>query len=118
MKIQASVDGLASLRSGLAGIADETALAKALAATAEEVRSGALANLQDGKPPESRQGALAASLSITTAANGLSVTVGTALPQGWHLEFGSLSRPATPWLEPALQAAHPGILARIRPLFA
>jgi hypothetical protein len=114
MKIHSRVDGLESLRGGLARIADRAALADALAAAAEEVRSGARANLQDGKPPENRQGDLADSLSVAIAEDGLSVTVGTTLPQGWRLEFGSLARPATPWLEPALETARPGILARIR----
>lgn len=114
MKILRRVDGLESLRGGLARIADRAALAGALMAAAEEVRSGARANLQDGKPPENRQGELADSLVIATAGDGLSVTIGTTAQQGWHLEFGSLARPATPWLEPALEAARPGILARIR----
>jgi hypothetical protein len=113
MKMRGRVDGLASLRGVLARIADRAALADALAAAAEEVRSGARANLQDGKPPESRQGGLADSLRINAAADGLSVTVGTTLAQGWHVEFGSLARPARPWLEPALEAARPGIVARV-----
>jgi Bacteriophage HK97-gp10, putative tail-component len=113
MKFYASVEGLASLQAGFAGIADETALADALAASAEEIRGAARANLQNGKPPESRRGDLADSLAIVPAADGMSVSVGTALPQGWYLEFGTRARPATPWLEPALDDARPGILARI-----
>jgi hypothetical protein len=112
MKFRGSVDGLESLRDGLGRIADRAALADALASAAEDIRTAARANLQDGQPPESRRGDLAASLVI--ASDGASVTVGTAAAQGWHAEFGSLARPATPWLEPALEAARPGILARLR----
>ena len=113
MKMRGRVDGLESLRGGLARIADRAELADVLSEVAEEVRAGARANLQDGQPPESRQGDLAGSLVIATAGDGLSVTIGTTAQQGWHLEFGSLARPATPWLEPAFEAARPGILARV-----
>jgi hypothetical protein len=114
MKFRGSVDGLESLRGGLGGIADSAALADALASAAEDIRTAARANLQDGQPPESRRGNLAASLVIAPASDGASLTVGTTAPQGWHLEFGSLAQPAAPWLETALEAARPGILARLR----
>ena len=114
MKFRGSVDGLESLRGGLGRIVDRAALAEALASAAEDIRTAARANLQDGQPPESRRGDPAASLVIAPASDGTGVTVGTAAAQGWHAEFGSLARPATPWLEPALEAARPGILARFR----
>jgi hypothetical protein len=114
MKIRGRVEGLASLRGGLARIAERAALADALAAGAEDIRMAARANLQDGQPPDNRRGDLADSLVIAPAADGLSITVSTTVAQGWHQEFGTLARPATPWLEPALEAARPGILARLR----
>jgi hypothetical protein len=114
MKIRGSVEGLASLRGGLARIAERAPLADALAVAAEEIRSAARANLQDGQPPENRRGELEDSLSVAVAADGLNVIIGTTLAQGWHVEFGSLARPATPWLEPALEAARPKILASLR----
>ena len=114
MTIRGKVEGVESLRGGLARIVDREALADALTAAAEEVRVAAQANLQDGHTPENRRGDLAASLVTIPAANGLSATVGTTATQGWHLEFGTVARPATPWLEPALQAARPGILASLR----
>jgi hypothetical protein len=114
MKIRGSVEGLDSLRGGLARIADTAVLADAVAVAAKEVRAAARANLQDGHTPENRRGDLADSLVIAPADDGMSVTVGTTAAQGWHLEFGSLARPATPWLEPALEAARPGMLARLR----
>jgi hypothetical protein len=114
MKIRGSVEGLASLRGGLARIAERAPLADALVAAGEEIRSAARANLRDGQPPENRGGELADSLNVAAADDGLSVTIGTTFAQGWHVEFGSLARPATPWLEPALEAARPRILARLR----
>jgi hypothetical protein len=114
MKIRSSVEGLDSLRGGLARIADKAALADAVAVTAEEVRAAARANLQDSGPPGNGRGQLADSLVIAPAADGLSVTVGTTAAQGWNLEFGTVARPATPWLGPALEAARPGILTRLR----
>jgi hypothetical protein len=110
MKISANVDGLASLSAGLSGIADDAGLAEVLSASAEAVRAAAQANLSG----DAGRGDLAASISVVPAPDGLSVTVGTSLPQGWHREFGSLARPAAPWLEPALQAEAPGILASLR----
>lgn len=109
MKIRASVDGLAGLRAGLAGIADDATLGEALSASADEVRAAAEANLGDAG-----HGALAASITVARVPDGLGVTIGTTQAQGWHREFGSFSRPAEPWLEPALEAARPGILARLR----
>ena len=114
MKMRGSVEGLASLRGGLARIADRVVLIDALVAAGETVRAAVLVNLQDGPPPENRRGELAASVAVVPAADGLSVTVSTTAAQGWHREFGTLARPATPWLEPALEAARPGILAALR----
>lgn len=114
MKIRGSVEGLASLRGGLARIADRAALADALAAGAEDIRMAARANLQDGQPPEAGRGDLADSLVLAASADGMSVSVGTTAAQGWHREFGTLARPAMPWLEPALETARPGILTRLR----
>jgi hypothetical protein len=114
MKIRGSVEGLASLRGGLARIAERAPLADALVVAGEEIRAAARANLQDGRPPENRGGELADSLRVTAADDGLSITIGTMLAQGWHAEFGSLARPATPWLEPALETARPKILASLR----
>ena len=113
MKMRGSVEGLASLRGGLARIAEKAVLTDALVAAGEAVRGAAVINLQDAQPPEKRRGDLADSLVVIPATDGLSVTVGTTLAQGWHVEFGSLNRPATPWLEPALDAARPGILAAL-----
>lgn len=43
-------------------------------------------------------------------------TVGTAYPAGRAAEFGTLKRPATPWLWPILRARLPAIKYRLRKL--
>ena len=118
MKIRGGLDGLESLHKGLARITDPVPLAGAVAEAAEAVRGAAQANLRDELASGERPGGLADSVSIDHAADGLSITVGTTAAQGWHREFGSISRPATPWLAPALEAARPAILARIRLILA
>jgi len=110
MKFTGRVDGLESLGARLAGIVDGAALADALSACAEEIRAAAQANPDH----DAGHGELVASLEVAHAPNGLSITVGTSQAQGWHREFGTLTSPAAPWLEPAFEAARPGILARLR----
>jgi hypothetical protein len=114
MKFASRLEGLDVFRSALARIADEDELSRHLEASAREVEEAARANLDDGRPPESRSGALAASLAVSLASDGKSASVGTPLDYGWHLEFGALARPAEPWLSPALDGKRPGILARLR----
>ena len=114
MKIRGGLDGLESLHKGLARITDPVPLAGAVAEAAEAVRGAAQANLRDGSASGERPGGVGDAVTINHAPDGLSVTVGTTATQGWHREFGSISRPAAPWLAPALDAARPGIIARIR----
>jgi hypothetical protein len=114
MKMTGRLHGLEGLRRTLLRIADEASLRDAIRDSAEDVREAARANLRDGQPPDGRSGALAGSLSVEMTDSGQSAYIGTGLDYGWHLEFGSLTRPPTPWLEPALDAARPGILARLR----
>jgi hypothetical protein len=108
------LDGLDHLRRALTRIAETSELTAHLRAGAEDIRTAARASLGDGLPPDSRTGALAASLSLDLAQNGMTATVGTDLDYGWHLEFGSRGGAATPWLEPAFAEARPGILARLK----
>jgi hypothetical protein len=115
MKLNARVEGLSGLGKGLSAIASSPALTAALQAAGGEIRSAARRQLSDGLPPQdARRDDLAASLAVSLAPDGRGVTVGTALPHGWHLEFGSLRRSPAPWLAPALEAAKPAILARLR----
>jgi hypothetical protein len=112
VKLTSRVDGLAALNARLSAIADDAAFAPDLRDTAEDIRARALAGLADGVPPDSRSGALAQSLTAERAEDG-SYTVGTPLDYGWHLEFGSLTRPPRPWLAPAAEDARPGFIARV-----
>jgi hypothetical protein len=84
-----------------------------VAATVEEVRKAAAANLSEDARSGRQTGALAQSLEINSGGDG-GYTVGTPLDHGWHLEFGSRTRPAAPWLAPAFDDARPGLLTRIR----
>jgi hypothetical protein len=114
MRLTGRLDGLEQLRRALTRIAEPSELEASLKAGAEDIRTAARAGLGDGRPPDSRTGALAASLTVEMAERGMSARIGTGLEHGWHLEFGTLTRPATPWLEPALDEARPGILARLK----
>jgi hypothetical protein len=105
MRMCGRVEGLAGFQAALAEIARGEGIAEETAATADEIRDRAAAHLPDG--------VLAQSLSVTASGDG-GYTVSTPLDHGWHLEFGSIGRPAAPWLAPAAEAARPGFLARIR----
>jgi hypothetical protein len=112
MKFTAQLRGMAELNAKLSGLAKAEGLADTLQSCAEDVLDAARANLSDGTPPDSRTGALARSLNITPSADGFSVTVSTPLIYSRHLEYGGLTRAATPWLAPALDTAAPSIKVR------
>ena len=116
MKFSTRLDGLGAWQAALSRIAAPSAVTTEIEAAADALRDAARANLDDGQPPASRSGALAAALAVAVAEDGTSATVSTPLDHGWHLEFGTLTRPPTPWLAPALDAARSGILARIKGL--
>jgi len=111
VRLRGSVSGLDGLEAALSEIGGGEALKEAFAETAEDIRRRALANLTDGVPPDSRTGALAASLTVTPDADGGCI-VGTPLDYGWHLEFGGGARPPAPWLTPAAADAGPGLAER------
>jgi hypothetical protein len=115
MKLSAHVEGLSGLGKGLSAIAGSPALVEALEAAGGEIRSAARRELSDGRTPEDgRRDDLAASLTVALASDGGGVTVGTALPHGWHLAGATPRRPPAPWRAPALAAARPAVLARLR----
>jgi hypothetical protein len=113
VKLRCRIEGLAVLQGRFSAIAAEDAFAPDLHEAAEDIRARAAAGLTDGAAPESRSGALAQSLVVERGDRG-GYAVSTPLDHGWHLEFGSAARPASPWLAPALEAGKPGLLARIR----
>jgi hypothetical protein len=114
MKVRTRLKGMPELRARLSKVADTNSLGALLEATAEEVRRAAVAGLADSQPPDSRNGALARSLTVTPGGDGLSFTLSTPLNYGWHLEYGSLHRPATPWLGPAFDTVRPSIERHLR----
>ena len=48
----------------------------------------------------------------------LAYAIGTSDPAGRFLEFGTSSRPATPWLWPVFRARSPGVKPKLRKLIA
>ena len=107
MKLTARIDGLDAFGKALNSIANPTSLKAALDAAAASVQAAAIARLHEGEADQR-----AASLAVSIAPGNSSATVSTSLDDAWHFEFGSVDRPATPWLEPALQDAQPSILGR------
>ncbi|MGF1619633.1 MAG: hypothetical protein ACFCUR_03345 [Rhodomicrobiaceae bacterium] len=114
MKVSSRVTGLGTLKAALDRIADEQTLRQEIETAAHDLREAAQRKLSDGQPPESRTGALARSLHVAFASDSPEASVSTPLAYGWHLEFGTLTRPARPWLAPALDEIRPRILQQIR----
>src|SRR5512138_2699015 len=106
------VDGLDSLSRLTARLLDETALSEALLEAGKAVIDAADANLKDGAPPDTRSGSLAASLFAAVEPDG-HVRIGTPLDHGWHLEMGTLTRPAYPWLTTALDDQRTALVEQI-----
>lgn len=114
MRLKSRIDGLDRLGRALGAATASQALAAELRVAADDIRERAAAALADGAPPDSRTGALAASLQVRATPDGSGFEIGTPLDYGWHLEHGSRSRPAFPWLAPAAEVARPAFLARMR----
>ena len=66
-----------------------------------------------GRPPHQVTGELLASVSHEFEDEGLTGVVGTDLPHGRWLEFGTSKMAARPWLRPALN----GVISRIEEFF-
>ena len=113
MKLNARVEGLAALGTRFSAVAEEASFAPDLQHAAEDIRQRATANLADGASSDDRTGALGKSLTVSPDGAG-GYTVSTPLDHGWHLEFGNLARPATPWLTPAAEESQPSLVPRIR----
>jgi hypothetical protein len=106
------VDGLDRLSEALAHMFDEAALHETLLSAGNSVVETARANLEDGAPPDTQSGALAQSLFAKTAPDG-AVRIGTPLDYGWHLEMGTRTRAAYPWLTSALDDYRAGLVQQI-----
>ncbi len=120
---RARIDGVRRLGQTLRRIVrdQDEALAIALAAGAEALRDDARRVLgrgaaagpsAPGEPPRRRSGRLAASVFAQRDTDGLGAAVGTRLDYGTHLEFGTRTVAARPWLLPAFQAAQSNLRAR------
>ena len=99
------------------------ALARAVAEGAADLRATARGLLDEsgngqasrpGEAPHRQSGRLRDSIFVRLGKDGLSAEVGTDLPYGRDLEFGTRRMAARPWLQPAVEAAKPRILARLR----
>lgn len=112
--IRAKIAGQKSLAARLKRLraAQRAKLKAAVAESLNEVRERARANIRAGA--RSGTGALAESVEARSDADGLGGTVGTALPHGRYLEFGTRQMAARPWLQPAFDAAKPKIRKRLR----
>jgi HK97 gp10 family phage protein len=104
--IQAKVLGQNSLRTQLAKCvkAQRVALQEAVAESLEDVQTEARRNLPRGSDPELSTGVLARSIEVRLDADGLGGSVGTDLPYGRYLEFGTQQMTARPWLQPAFDS--------------
>lgn len=112
MRMNTRIDGLSGLKLALSRIADDAELSGELLSSAEAVRDAAVANLRDGVPPETRSGVLARSIFTEIDRDG-AVQIGTPLDYGWHLEMGTETRPAYPWLETSFQDRRAAIVIQI-----
>jgi hypothetical protein len=114
MKIGMTLVGGNALGAALSRLDKTKSLEATLGAAAEDIRQAAAANLSNIRDDT---GELAESLTVEpvqTVPDSLSFSVSTPLDYGWHLESGTLNRPAQPWLAPALDAATPTIQRRLR----
>ena len=107
--IRARIVGMTRLSAALRRLRDDrsSAMAAAVSAGARDVRSVAIENLPR------LSGRLARSMSIETASDGLTATVGTDLDYGTFLELGTQRMAARPWLRPAFLTLLSGLRARL-----
>ena len=105
------IRGLGALRRRLAAAAVPQAVKGTLRAEAEVIAEEAR---------REAPGELGATVEIIDTSRGmrLAYAVGTAHRAGRFLEFGTLRRPATPWLWPVFRARSRGINHRLRKVVA
>ena len=68
---------------------------------------------EPGYPPNTDTGNLVHGIGFNIASNGLSGEVGTNIPYGKYLEFGTRKMLARPWLIPAYDKIVPGFADQI-----
>lgn len=120
IRVRVTAKGMTARR--LAPVMRES-LARAVQAGAEDLRETARDLISEprgegpsapGTPPRRDTGRLRDSLFVRPSADGLSAEVGTELDYGAHLEFGTQTMPARPWLHPAFEATKGRIRRRLR----
>lgn len=114
MKFTADITGLDDFEDLLIALAEFPGVDAELLRMGEEIRSEAIANLNDGTPPESRSGALENSVRVEQDIATHTVTVGTSLDYGAQLEFGTVNAPERPWFGPAVATVVKDIGPRFR----
>jgi HK97 gp10 family phage protein len=105
------VKGLDALQRRLAAAASPQPLKAALLAEAEAIAADA----RNAAPGELGQTVDVIDDSHETR---LAYAIGTPDPAGRFLEFGTVQRPATPWLWPVFRARSPDVKHRLRKLIA
>ncbi len=118
MNLTIDVAGLEDFEDRLTALAELPGVDAELLRVAEDIRAQAIANLDDGTPPDSRTGTLAASLKVETDRAGQTVSIGTRLDYGAHLEFGTRNIPERPWFGPAVMAVVKDLGPRFRRVLA
>ena len=106
-----TVKGLDALQRRLAAAADQGPLKAALRAEAEAIAAEA----RNAAPGELGQTVDVIDDSRETR---LAYAIGTFEPAGRFLEFGTVRRPATPWLWPVFRARSPDVKHKLRKLVA
>lgn len=113
--IRAKTRGLGSLRGRLQSYkgAQRKAVKEVMSDSLGEVRREARRNLRRNTNQGRSTGALADSVAVRLAADGLGGSVGTDLPHGRYLEFGTRRMAARPWLQPAFESLKPQLRRRL-----
>ncbi len=107
--MSAKITGLDAFKRRLADGAAMRGLKNAADESSAALRAAAERRLAEVAPDEASK--IAASMSVETAADGLRVRLRADGDRAAALEFGTLKRPAQPWLEPALTASRQAVVA-------
>ena len=122
MRLRATLLGSPRLARKLRMIPEQTRqrVAGAIAESAETLRQELRRELsrtgpsRAGQAPARRSGALAESITVEIAPDGLGAEIGSDLDYARHLELGTRRMAARPWLRPTIQRLAPRIARRLR----